>query len=133
MIYIENDHTTLHITRGDATHTEYNCLAIQFPIYNVTTEETELYEFKVGDKLRLTVFEKNGYTKNEILVKEYTIDEATTTPVLSLTSTDTKKFELTNKKKTYWYDVVLNDDTTIIGVDINGAKEFIVYPEASEE
>jgi len=133
MIKIEDDNKTLHITRGDATHTDYNCLALQFPIYNVSTGETELYEFQVGDKLRLTFYDKKGYTKRELLSKEYTITEATTTPVIELTSTDTKVFDLTNKRKTYWYDIVLNNDTTIIGVDTDGAAKIIVYPEACED
>jgi hypothetical protein len=63
MIKIDDDRTTLHITRGDATHDEYNCLAIQFPLWNCVEEIEELYVFKVGDKLRLTVFDKNRYTK----------------------------------------------------------------------
>lgn len=130
MIALDEDRTTIHLTRGDATHDEYNCLAIQFPLWD--GEEETLYEFKTGDKLRFTVFNKKGYTQKEVLIKEYTIDTPTTTPKIVLTSEDTKKFELTNKKMTYWYDIVLNDDTTIIGVDDEGAKKIIVYPEASE-
>lgn len=137
MIAIDEDKTTLHITRGDSTKQEYNHLAFYFPIYNVVTQEEENYEFQLDDKISFVVFDKSGYTKEEILRKEYTIadlgyTEPTTCPEIPLTEEDTKKFELTNKKKTYWYDIVLNDDTTVLGYDNDGAKKIIVYPEAGE-
>lgn len=132
MIAIDEDETTIHLTRGDATGSDYNRLAIQFPIWNYLTEEEELYEFQVGDKIRFTVYPKKGYTKKEIFSKEYTISTATTTPLLTLTSSDTKKFEQSNKKQTYWYDIVLNDTTTILGMDDKGGKKIIVYPESEE-
>ena len=138
MILIDDDNTTIHLTRGDATNNDYYRLAVQFPIYNYDTEEEELYEFQTTDKLRFTAFDKKGYTKKEIFSIEKTISELgytdpTTTPELVLTSEDTKKFPLENKRKTYWYDLVLNDTTTIIGMDDEGAKKIIVYPEAEEE
>lgn len=138
MIAIDEDETTIYLTRGDATGTDYNVLAFKFPIWNPDTEEEENYEFKTTDKITFTIFEKKGYTKKEILSKEFTIGslgyvEPTQYPELVLTSTDTKKFELLNKPKTYWYDIVLNDTTTIIGYDDDGAKRLIVYPEAEEE
>lgn len=132
MIAIDEDGKTIHLTRGDATGVDYNRLAIQFPIWNYETEEEELYEFQIGDKIRFTAYPSKGYTKKEIFSKEYTIDTATNTPLLTLTSTDTKKFEETNKKKTYWYDIVLNDTTTILGMDNEGAAKIIVYPESEE-
>ena len=69
--------------------------------------------------------------------KEYTLadigyTEPTEIVEIPLTKEDTKKFPLLNKKKTYWYDIVLNDTTTILGYDIEGAKELIVFPEAGE-
>lgn len=137
MIAIDSDNTTLHITRGDATGVKYNRLAFQFPIYNHDTEQEELYEFQPEDKITFVILEKKGYTKEELLKKEFTINELgydvpTTTPELILTSEDTKVFPLLDKGKTYWYDLILNDDTTILGFDDEGAKQFIVYPEANE-
>lgn len=138
MIAIDDDLTTIHITRGDATGTDVNRLAFCYPILNLDTNEEENYEFQLTDTVRLTVFEKKGYTKKEILSKEYTIaslgyQNPTQVPELILTSEDTKKFEQLNKKKTYWYDIVLNDNVTIFGMDEDGAKKIIVYPEAEEE
>lgn len=138
MIFIESDNVTIHMTRGDSTQEKFNRLAFQFPIYNIATEKEELYEFQLDDKISFVVMNKKGYDKEELLRKEYTIREMgyttpTTTPEIRLTSEDTKSFPLANKKKTYWYDLVLNDETTMLGIDADGAKKIIVYPESEED
>ena len=138
MIFVESDNQTLHITRGDATQEKFNNLAFQFPILNLETQEEELYEFQLDDKISFVAVEKKGYTKEEVLRKEYTLKDLgytkpTTTPEIRLTAEDTKAFPLSNKKKTYWYDLVLNDEITILGLDDEGAKKIIVYPEVEEE
>lgn len=137
MTIIEEDKTTFCITRGDTTTGEFNNLAFYLPIYNIETEKEELYEFKPTDKITFVAFSKKGYTKTEILRKEYLLSELgytenTTTPEIPLTEEDTKKFPLTNKAATYWYDIVLNDNLTILGFDNEGSKKMIVYPEVGE-
>lgn len=137
MIAIGEDNTTLYLTRGDVTHKDYNRLAFYYPIYNFETKEEEKYEFQLDDVISLIIFEKKGYTKKELLRKNYTISDLgyvvpTTTPEIELTEEDTKVFELANKPKTYWYDLVLNNNTTMLGYDPNGAKKIIVYPEYEE-
>lgn len=136
MIAIDDDLTTIHITRGDATHETYNRLAFYFPIWDFENEEETKYEFQLTDKITFIVFEKKGYTKREIFKKEYTIAELgyvnpTTNPELILTSEDTNKFPPSNKKQTFWYEIKLNDDTTVIGSDKDGDKKIIVYPDES--
>lgn len=136
MIAVDEENT-IYLTRGDATQKDFNNLAFQFPIYNMDTKQEELYQFKPDDKISFVVVEKKGYTKEEVLRKDYTLrelgyTEPTTTPEIPLTAEDTKLFELTNKRKTYWYDVVLNDEITILGYDDEGAKKLIVYPEVEE-
>ena len=133
-----DDEVTLYLTRGDATHENYNRLAFYFPIKNITTGEIENYEFQLDDKITFVVFEKKGYTKLEVLKKDYTLRDIgyvnpTQYPEIVLTEEDTKKFELTNKRKVYWYDLILNDDTTILGYDDENAKKLIVFPGAEEE
>lgn len=127
---------TIHITRGDAT-SEFNRLAFYFPYYDKETETEKNYKFKPTDKISFVVFEKKGYTKSEILRKEYTLaDIGYTEPVetieIPLTVEDTKKFPLTNKAQTYWYEVILNETTTILGYDDDGAKKVIIYPKTEE-
>ena len=135
---IGEDGKTLHLTRGDATQEEYNKLAFCYPIYNFATEETENYVFQPSDKITFTIYEKKGYPKVELLKKEYTLrdlgyTEGTEYPELILSEEDTKIFPLKNKKQTFWYDVALNDTTTIFGFDEEGAEKIIVYPGLTSE
>lgn len=135
MIAIEG--TTIHLTRGDATGKSYNRLAFNFPIYNFETNKTEDYQFQLTDKISFICFEKKGYTKEEKLRKEYTLADIgytapTTVVEIPLTSEETKKFPLSNKAQTFWYDIVLNDTTTVLGFDNEGAKKIIIYPEGEE-
>lgn len=137
MIRIDEDQETIHITRGDAPQKSFNKLSFYFPIYNVETEEEEDYEFQLEDKISFAVVNKKGYTKKEIFRLDYKIKdlgytEPTTTPEIKLTEELTKLFPLSNKKQTYWFDIVLNDTTTILGFDEDGGKKIIVYPEADE-
>jgi hypothetical protein len=136
MIRIGEDRTTIYITRGDATG-ELNKLAFCLPIYNAETKKDEYYEFKPTDKISFVAFDKKGYTKHEILRKEFTLAdlgyrENTIAPELPLTELDTKAFPLKNKGTTYWYDLTLNDTLTILGFDDEGSKKIIVYPEVGE-
>ena len=125
------------ITRGDTTTGKYNRLAFNYHIQDLETGEKELYEFQPEDKITFVAIKKKGYTKKEILRKEYTLrdigyTEPTTSVEIPLTEEDTKKFPLANKAKTYWFDLILNDTTTMLGLDENGGKQIIVYPEVGE-
>lgn len=116
MIKIDEE-KTIHLTRGDATG-ELNNIPVSI----------DNYTFKQNDKLTLIVMEKKGYRQVPYIKKDYVVSQAGTTFNLELTHEETKVFPLSNKKKTYWYDLVLNDDTTIYGFDEDNAKKFIVYP-----
>lgn len=138
MIAIDNETKTIFITRGDATQKNFNRLAFTFPIYNFETKQEEDYVFQLDDKISFVVVEKKGYTKTEVLRKDYTLrdlgyTEPSTMPEIILTEEDTKLFDLINKAKTYWYEISLNDNTTILGFDDEGGKKLIVYPEADED
>ena len=138
MIRIDDDQTTIHLTRGDATHTDYNRIAFYFPIWDDEEQEETKYEFKTTDVITFLVYEPKGYTKRELLKVEKTIaelgySEPTETPELVLTSEDTSVFELDNKKHTYNYEIILNGDTTILGSDEDGDKRIIVYPGGTQE
>lgn len=136
MIAIGEDNQTIYLTRGDKTDSLHK-LSFYYPIFNYETQEEERYMFQPTDKISFVVFEKKGYTKQEILRVEKTLKEMgyltpTQTPEIQLTEKDTKVFELKNKAATYWFDLVLNDTTTMLGFDDEGGKKLIVYPEAEE-
>lgn len=114
----------IHITRGDAA-------TIKISAFNGDTK----YTFKPDDVVRLNVFKAKDCGCVE-LKKDVLITEDTEEVSISLTSEDTTIGEIINKPTKYWYEVTLNPDTieqTIIGYDLDGAKEFILYPEANEK
>jgi hypothetical protein len=132
MVEVGEDQETIYLTRGDVP--KFSTVAFYLPL---TEDESELYKFQLNDKISFVVKEKKGYTKTEVLRIEKTLAqmgylEPTYYPEIPFTEKDTKKFDLLDKKKTYWYDIVLNDTTTILGYDQNGAKKLIVFPEAGE-
>ena len=123
MFKIENKQ--IHLTRGDIA-----CIGV-----GAKNEDGTDYEFQKGDIVRLNVFKKKDCNCVE-LTKDVTVEATGTEVEIVLTREETKIDGIINKPIEYWYEVVLNPDTkpqTIIGYDLEGAKLFTLYPEASEE
>ena len=138
MIKIDNETKTIYLTKGDAPTPEFNRIAVCLPIYNVSTGEEEYYKFKLTDKLSFVVFEKGGYTKKEVFRIDWTVSELdypeeAVSVEIPLTEELTKLFPQTNKKKIYCYDIALNDTTTILGIDEDGFKKLVIFPEGGED
>ena len=135
------DHRTIYLNRGDET-SEFFRLAFYFPIWNYEEQKEEKYLFQLEDKISFIVKRKKGYTKEEVFRVEKTLREMgevepTYYPEIQLTSEDTKKFDLKDKSVTYWFDIVLNDTTTILGFMIDdddkiGASKIVVFPDGEE-
>lgn len=135
------DNRTIYLTRGDET-SEFFKLAFYFPIWNYETQQEEKYLFQLDDKISFIVMKKKGYTQEELFRVEKTLremgePEPTYYPEIRLTEEETKLFDLTNKSQTYWYDIVLNDTTTVLGFMIDDddkteASKIIVFPEGEE-
>ena len=122
MFKIENK--TIHITRGD----------VAIIGVSIKDDDGNDYIFTNGDIVRLTVY-KNRSCSTVVLKKDSEAVEGTTNVDIDLLSDDTRIGDLINKPVTYCYEIVLNPDTkpqTIIGYDEEGAKEFILYPEAGD-
>lgn len=90
-----------------------------------------LYQFQVGDKVKFNIYEKKGYDVEPLLSKEVTISTASDECIINLTESDTTFGEISNKPVTYWYDITLNEDMTIVCYNEDGAMEFIQYPAKS--
>lgn len=123
MFKIENKQ--IHLTRGDVA-----CIGV-----GAKNEDGTDYEFQTGDVVRFTVYKKKDCNCVE-LSKEVTVETAGLEVEIVLTEEETKIDGIINKPVEYWYEVVLNPDTkpqTIIGYDLEGAKLFTLYPEASEQ
>ncbi len=113
MIKIDSS-KTIHISRGDAA------------VLAVTANNGE-YEFQPDDVIKFRIYEKKTY--NEPLVEvETKVTQNTKVVNINLTKENTAIGEDINKPVTYWYEISLNETTTIIGYDEDGAKELIIYP-----
>lgn len=89
--------------------------------------------FVKGDKIKFSVVKKNDY-KTVYLQKEFIIEEGGESVELVFNSEDTKIGPLLiNGPVVYWYEIELNESDTIIGYDLNGPKQLILYPEAPQK
>lgn len=121
MFKIENN--TIHITRGDAITIEVKAKS-----------GNEYYVFKTSDVIRLNIF-KTKDCSDVLFTKDYNVESESASVDISLNSEETAIGELINKPKKYWYELILNpglNEQTIVGYDMDGPKEIILYPEAEE-
>ena len=117
------DNSTIHLTRGDRG-------TIKVKVKDAKTGE--YYTFPQGCYVSFVVKSRNGYTEEDVIRKVVHVGEDTQEVEITLTDADTKVGEPINRKVKYWYNVVINDDITIIGSDENGEKILMLYPEAGE-
>lgn len=110
--------TTIEVTRGDS-------MAINFSI--------DGYTFTPGDKVEFRVYNAKGLNEEPLLSKVVYINEETVIVRIEISPLETKIGEMINKAITYWYEIELNDASTILGYDEDGAKELILYPEGVEK
>ena len=120
-MFVTNNDLTIECTRGDAGSFAVGAM-----------EGDTQFTFRVGDVLRLTVCRKKNYS-DIMLQKDVTVTEETALVQFDLDSVDTKFGEIINKPTEYWYTVELNPDgycQTLIGHTEDGARVFMLYPEA---
>lgn len=117
------DGTTIKLNRGDV-------LSLSLSVKN---QDGTDYIFHSGDKVVFSIYEKGKMSGNAVFLKEINVTEDVNLVSIDLTSEDTKIGDLIDKPVTYWYEVELNNQYTIIGYDDEeGAKQFILYPEGSK-
>jgi len=100
---------------------------------DLSTLTLQYYQFQVGDVIRFNIYEKKGYDQLPITSKDITIASATDECMIPLYEADTTIGEIENKPVTYWYDITLNEDMTIVCYNEDGAQEFILYPAKGDE
>lgn len=123
MFKIENN--KINLTRGDVALIEVKA----------QNEDGSSYEFRKDEIIRINIF-KNKDCSSVVLSKDIIVDKPSTSVTIPLTSKETTIEDVINKPKIYWYEIVLNpgeNEQTVIGYDLDGAKEFILYPEAGDE
>ena len=79
-------------------------------------------------KYNLEFFWRSGYDKEIILEKEIEVSEKCEKVSIPLLEEDTSIIENINKPITYWYEIDLNNEQTVIGYDDDGPAEIIFYP-----
>ena len=124
-MFVINNDKSIYITRGDIAALEISA--------NLSAEES--YTFKVGDVVRLKVFEKKRHD-SIVLTKDTIVESETKLVTINLYSSDTRIGGVINKPVDYWYEVEINPDTapqTIIGYDQDGPKIFRLFPEGDVE
>lgn len=116
------DGTTIKLNRGDVLE-----LVLSLKVDGTTT-----YTFQAGDKIVFSIYNKGKLNEDAVLLKEVDATGGSQTVTISLTNEETKLGELLNKPVTYWYEIELNNEYTVLGYDDAGAKELILYPEGSK-
>lgn len=90
-------------------------------------------KFEAGDTITFYICANGDYT-DIIFDKDFTVSETSNFAEIQLTSSETRIGEpFKDGSVTYWYEIELNGDTTLIGYDDEGPKKFVLYPEASAE
>ena len=85
--------------------------------------------FKTGTTFKISIVKKANYD-DVVFQKEFEVTEDCQEFFLTFTSEEMRFCEPINKEKEFYYEIEMNDDTTLIGYDENKDKKFILYPEA---
>lgn len=88
--------------------------------------------FKKGDKFTFSIVKKGNYA-DVVFQKVFIVTEDCDTFYLTFTNEEMRFSDIISVKTTFWYEIDMNDDTTILGHDANGDKQFILYPEAAKK
>ena len=93
------------------------------------------YTFKVGEKVKFAITERKN-EDNIVFSKTIDVDEEGLIVNVPISSEESKIGDIINKPVVYWYEISVltlnNEIQTIIGYDDEGAKEFILNPEAGD-
>ena len=115
--------TTIELTRGDILNFD---LTLQL-------EDGTNYEFKANDKIKFAVYLSKKMDVAPVLQKVITVSEPSEIVTITCTSDETKIGDYINSPLECWYEIVLNDENTVIGFDKEGPKILKLYPEGYEE
>lgn len=121
----EDDKTTIHLTRGDRG---------TFRCYVIDRKTLQRFIFPADCWVSFVIVNKNGYSLNNPLLRKKIYNPQDTDEIeFTLTEKDTKIGDMIDKKQKYWYNIVVNDDVTVMGSDEDGEKTIVIYPEVGEK
>lgn len=116
MEIIDKKHTLIH-NRGSKG-------AIQ-----LLATKTSTGKFKPNDVIKFSIVTKDNY-EDVVFQKKFTIAEECEDFFLTFTNEEMRIGSPISKKVEYYYEIELNNDTTLVGAYRDGHKRFILYPEA---
>lgn len=100
---------------------------------SISTLTQVKYIFQNGDYVDFVIYNKNGYTSEPLKQVHVDITEPSDVVTIPFSDETTTVGDIANKPVTYWYDITLNTDKTVVCYNENGAKEFISYPAIGDE
>lgn len=115
------------VNRGDKLEFTY-----KIPIAKDEEGNTIFYTILPEDEITFGVYEENGFDKPAVILEKFQVNEPSESIDIVVEKEKTKIGELINEPVDYWYEIVLNDETTTIGyTDEEGPKIFKLMPEGS--
>lgn len=90
-------------------------------------------QFYSGDVIKFSLCNKGDYT-DVIFSKKFVVAETSNFTEINLSASETRIGDpIKDGSVVYWYEIELNDETVLVGYDDDGAKKFVLYPEATSE
>lgn len=121
MTSIDKRTNQIYTTRGDD-------LDLDFQI----STDKGAYTFAIGDVLRIGIYNARAFDKDALLIKDFKIVEESDTYHIHISSEDMKIGKLINRPKDYWYEIILNNDLTVIGYSKDNPAILTLLPEGSD-
>lgn len=121
MTSVDSKTNQIYTTRGDD-------LSLDFKI---STELGE-YTFEPGDVVRIGIYRERKMNQDAVLIKEFKIEESTPICHILISGEDMKLGNLINMPKNYWYEIILNDDLTVVGYSKKSPAILTLLPEGSD-
>ena len=95
----------------------------------IITVTPNSYTFKVGDIIEFKVYKEKGLDQLPVLYKRLVVETAGPSFDTELTPEETNIGDPMNDMVEYWYEIELNNDTSIVCYDdVNGPKILELYP-----
>ena len=92
--------TTILATRGD--------------VGSILIKLKEGQTFKTGQTVSLIVVKKYGYTEQPVFTKSVNVTEDSNSVLIPIEEKDTKFEEIQNKYQDYWYNIVVDNNKTLL-------------------
>ena len=84
--------------------------------------------YKVGTTFKFSIVDEKY--DDVVFQKEFEVKEECSEFFLTFTNEEMRFYKPISQEREFYYEIEMNDDTTLIGYDEDKHKKFILYPEA---